>query len=191
MIPNKFVHVNNTTLTQILLNLRGMEFMAASTIISSVGFNHFRNMFLSIKTMEKIQERPEELLYKKMLFIYLTIMGVLIYFYNDIKISMVPMSVICIAVHTFYFVFLIIIRPYKQALRIHSVALYFNQFLYFVFLVVINLINLVDFIDDFIVLCFGYFVVGCVYFMILLTIVRLYYEIRYGETLEKKIHAER
>lgn len=93
------------------------------------------------------------------------------------------MSVVCLVVHTFYIVLLIIIRPYKQALRIHSVALYFNQSLYWVFLVVINLINLIDVIDDFLVLCFGYFLIGCVYLLILLTVVRLYYEIRYGQAL--------
>ena len=101
------------------------------------------------------------------------------------------MSVICLTVHTFYITLLIIIKPYKQALRIHSVTLYFNQFLYFVFLVVINLINLIDVIDDFLVLCFGYFVIGCVYLLILLTVIRLYYEIRYGEGLEKTIQAEK
>lgn len=148
-------------------------------------------MFVSAKTVQKIKERPEELLYKKSLFIYLIVMGLLVFFYNGVKFRTIPMSVICLTVHTFYVIFSINIQPYKQALRIHSVALYFNQFLYFVFLVVINLINLVDVIDDFLVLCLGYFVIGCVYFLILLSVVRLYYEIRYGEALENQINVQK
>lgn len=114
-------------------------------------------------------------------------MGLIMFFYNGVKFRNIPISVICLAVHTFYLILIIIIQPYKQALRIHSVTLYFNQFLYLVFLVFINLINLVNVIDDFLVLCFGYFVIGCVYLLILLSVVRLYYEIRYGEALENKI----
>lgn len=118
-------------------------------------------------------------------------MGSLIFFCNDIKFQGIPISVICLAIQIFYFILLVFIRPYKKALRMHSVALYFNQFLYCVFLIVINLINLIDIIDDFLVLCLGYFVVGCIYLLILLTVVRLYYEIRYGAALENKIQAEK
>ena len=114
-------------------------------------------------------------------------MGLLVFFYNDVKLYTIPISVVCLVVHTFYFIVLIVIRPYKKALRVHSVALYFNQFVFFVFLVVINVINFIDAIDDFIVLCLGYFVIGCCYLLILLSMVRLYYEIRYGEALENKI----
>ena len=191
MIPNNTVKVNDGSFTLMWLRLRPSEFLVTFSVIVSIMFNHFRNMFLSVRTVRKIKERPEELLYKKLLFVYLIVMGLLVFLYNDVKIHTIPMSVVCLTVHTFYITLLIIIKPYKQALRIHSVTLYFNQFLYFVFLVVINLINLIDVIDDFLVLCFGYFVIGCVYLLILLTVVRLYYEIRYGEGLEKTIQAEK
>lgn len=188
MIPNNNVEFNDYSFTSLLLKLRTSEFLLTFFIILSIGFNHFRNMFVSTKTLQKIKERPEELLYKKLLFVYLTVIGLLIFFYNGVKFSTIPMSVICLTVHTFYVILLIRIQPYKQALRIHSVALYFNQFLYLMFLVVINLINLIDVIDDFLVLCLGYFVIGCVYLLILLSVVRIYYEIRYGETLENQIN---
>jgi hypothetical protein len=41
--------------------------------------------------------------------------------------------------------------------------------------------------DDYYILILGYFVVGLVYVVVLFSILRLYYEIRYGETLENKI----
>jgi hypothetical protein len=52
--------------------------------------------------------------------------------------------------------------------------------MYLVFLLFINLINLNDAIDDFYILILGYFVVGCAYFVILLSFIRFYFEIRYG-----------
>ena len=110
-------------------------------------------------------------------------MGVLIFFFNDKKIYKIPISVICLIIHVIYMIILAKIKPYQQSLRIHSIALGLNQIVYFVFLVLLNLINFIDQINDFIILCLGFFVVGCCYLLILMTIIRLYYQIRYGEAL--------
>lgn len=64
-----------------------------------------------------------------------------------------------------------------------------NQTLYGVFLIVINLINLVGHLDEAMILYIGYAITGWVAFLIFMTFIRLYYEIRYGEALEKKIQA--
>jgi hypothetical protein len=71
------------------------------------------------------------------------------------------------------------------------VTLLINQVVYTVFLAFINLINMVDEIDEILVIMLGYFITGCCGFLMLLTGVRLYYELRYGEALEKKIQKER
>ncbi len=160
-----------------------MEFFIILFVIFSILLNHFKNAFLSRKTVKKFEERPEELLYKKFLFIYLLVIGALIFFWNNVKIVYVPISALVLAFHSIYAISLLFIKPYKQSLRIHSFTLYINQLLYFCFLVVINLINFLDTLEEFILLCLGYGITGWVGILIILTFVRLYYEIRYGEAL--------
>ncbi len=63
--------------------------------------------------------------------------------------------------------------------------------MYLVFLAFINLINFTSSINDLLILILGYFVVACAYSLIILVIVRYYYEIRFGSDLEKKIQAEK
>jgi hypothetical protein len=189
LIDNSLVSLSDVHHSSLfLLSLRGFFFIILFVVVFSIGLNLFLNVFLSVKTIRKMEERPEELLYKRMLWVYLNLMGFLIFFFNHIKIGdLIPVSVICLIVHLIFAIALPLIKPYKQSLRIHAVALYLNQALYFVFLVFINLINFVPDIDEFICLCMGYFVSGMVWLLIILTLVRLYYEIRYGEALEKKI----
>lgn len=116
-------------------------------MVLSIVLNHFKNAFLSRKILKKIQERPEELFYKQLLYIYLFVMGGLIFFFNDIKLSVIPISVIVLFFHTIYALSLLFIQPYKQSLRIHAFTLYMNQVLYGVFLIVVNLINMLDSLD--------------------------------------------
>ncbi len=123
------------------------------------------------------------MLYKKLLFIYLFAVGTCIFFWNSVKIISVPISVFVLFLHLIYAISLLFIQPYKQSLRVHAFTLYMNQLLYFCFLVVINLINLVDSLDGFVMLCVGYAITGWVGILLILSFVRLYYEIRYGEAL--------
>ena len=81
-------------------------------------------------------------MYKKLLFVYLCVIGGLIFLCNDLIIAYVPMSAIVLSLHSIYSVALVVIKPYKQSLRIHSFALYINLTLVLVDLVVINMINL-------------------------------------------------
>ena len=110
-------------------------------------------------------------------------MGGLIFFFNDIKLEVIPISVIALGLHIVFATSLLIIQPYKQSLRIHAFTLYMNQVLYGIFLIVINLINMVNFVNEAMILYIGYGITGWVGVLILMTFVRLYYEIRYGEAL--------
>jgi hypothetical protein len=114
--------------------------------------------------------------------------GIIIFFFNDLQIAnLIPISLFVLILNLGFILILLKIKPYKQSLRIHQVSLIINHLLYAVFMVIINLINFLDTIKEIIILCLGYFIAGCVGMLILLTILRLYYEIRFGERLEKEI----
>ncbi len=153
--------------------------------------NNFKNIFLSQKTLNKILLKPEEKTYKSFLVIYLFVFGFLIILFNDVVILKLPMSIFIFVLQILYTIALVIVHPYRQSLRVHTVTILINQAVYIIFLAFINLINLVDNIDEFLVIMMGYFITGCCGFLMLLTGVRLYYELRYGETLEKQIQKER
>jgi hypothetical protein len=96
----------------------------------------------------------------------------------------IPMSVIALIVHLVYVVLIFYIYPYKMSLTIHSIGLFTCLVLYGLFLLFINVINFVDKVDEISVLIMGYFMLGGCALIIVLAIVRLYYEYRYGEALE-------
>ena len=144
----------------------------------SVGSNNFFNYWLSLESHNKQLERPEEIKYKRALLIYLLVQGNLIFFFNNLKFSGVPCSVLVLVAHLIFMVSLIIINPYRQSLRVHQICVLFNQVVYLVFIIVINLINLVEDLNSLIILILAYFITFCCGVIMLLTIVRLYYEIR-------------
>jgi hypothetical protein len=135
-----------------------------------------------------MKERPMELNYKRAFFIYLNVMAFLIMFTNDLKImKIVPMSVFALLIHGVYIGVLVYINPYKMSLRIHTVGLFTCQAVYGLFLVFINLVNFLDEMDDIGVLLIAYLILGCSGFIIVFKIMRLYYEYKYGEELERQI----
>jgi hypothetical protein len=148
-------------------------------------------MFLSQGAQKKALLRPEERTYKRLLFIYLLIVGTLVFLGNWIVIFKVPMSVLVLGLQVLYTISLIAIHPYKQSLKVHTITLLLNQALLIVFLVIINFINLFPDMDELLILMMGYFLTGCCGLLILLTVIRLYFELRYGEELEKRIQKER
>lgn len=135
--------------------------------------------------------RPEERIYKRLLFIYLLIVGTLVLLGNGIVLYKVPMSLLVLSLQVFYTITLIAIHPYKQSLKVHTITLLINQALLIAFLVVINFINLFPDMDEMLIIMMGYFLTGCCGLLILLTVIRLYFELRYGEELDKKIQKER
>jgi hypothetical protein len=92
-------------------------------------------------------------------------------------------SSIVLGIHCLYTMIIMLIKPYENSLRIHAVGLYLSLILFMVYLVVINLLNLISYVDEFIIIGLGYLILGSVGILIVLTGVRLYYEIRYGEAL--------
>ena len=168
-----------------------MQVVASITAIILVNLNNFVNVFLSEETIRKITLKTEEKHYKRLFFVYLCVMGLLIMFFNETSMVKLPMSVFVLAVQIAYTLALVVIHPYKQSLRIHSVTLLINQCVFIVFLIFINLINLLKDMDELLIIILGYFITGCCGLLMILTGVRLYYELRYGEALEKKIQKQR
>lgn len=160
-------------------------------IIFAVCYNNFINMWLSHSSHNYLMERPEEMNYKRLLLVYLLLIGCLIFFFNAFEMSFVYCSVLEMILHIFYMVMLFMIDPYKQSLPIHTRTLFINNGVILVFLGVINLINYVQDVDKMVFLILGYFVVGSCGLSFVLTFVRLYYELRYGKDLEDKITEEK
>ena len=154
-------------------------------IIFIICLNNFRNMFLSLHTMRKTLLKPEEQTYKGLLVLYLCLIGSLLLFLNNVAILTVPISILVLLLQVIYTIALVVIHPYRQSLRVHTITLLINQCVYIVFLTFINLINMVEEMNETLVIMMGYFISGCCGFLMVLTAIRLYYELRYGEALEQ------
>lgn len=90
-------------------------------------------------------------------------------------------SVVVLLIHTFHIVYLYLIDPYKQSLKVHTVGMMFNNFVYFLFLIIINVINYSEDIHPDATLALGYTIIFCCFISIVITLVRLYYELKYGK----------
>jgi hypothetical protein len=161
--------------------------LLAVSVMVIICMNNFKNVFLSSETMKKVLYKPEELIYKRLLLVYLLVIGTMVLFFNNVSIFAIPLSVIILILQIAYTIALIIIHPYKQSLRVHTVTLLINQIVYLVFLFFINLINFVKEMDETLIMILGYFITGCCGILMIFTVLRLYYELKYGEALEKEI----
>lgn len=92
--------------------------------------------------MKKINYKPEDMNYKRTLFIYLLIIGMMILFFNKTQLFGFPFSVFVLIFQILYTIIILVINPYRQSLRIHTVTLVFNQVIYIAFLILVNLVNL-------------------------------------------------
>ena len=104
-----------------------------------------------------------------------------IFFSNDMNSDGIYCSAVVLALQTIHMVCLYLIDPYKQSLRVHSIGIIFNNVLYFALLVIINVINYTEEIHRDITLGLGYGVIIFGSISIIITIVRLYYELKYGK----------
>ena len=112
-------------------------------------------------------------------------------FHNRFFLGYIYTSAIALFIHVVFIIILLFIHPYRQSLRVHSFTLIFNQLIYLGFLIVINLINYLEKLNEMVILMLAYFVCFCCACSIIMTGVRLYYELRYGEELEIQIQEER
>lgn len=86
------------------------------------------------------------------------------------------MSLIVLAFHVFYLILINFkVRPYKNALKIHSFSLFLHHFNYLIFLVFINLINFVDNLHPLIKLSISFLVTFICLISIVISLIRLYY----------------
>ena len=120
------------------------------------------------------------MLYKKVLFLYLISMGSTIMFFNDITVFGLPFSLITLLIQVAYMIIVLVINPYRQSLRVHSISIIFYQVVYLIFLCVINMINFVSNLSETIILVLGYFITFSCVVLLIVTSIRYYYEYRYG-----------
>lgn len=160
-------------------------------MIFCVILNNFKNTWLSLTSHNKLLERPEELHYKQVLFVYLLVIGLIVCSFNCKKVGPVYFSGIALAVHIVFILALVKIKPYKQSLKVHTVTLFINNGVVLVFLIVINLLNYLEDLDEIFILGMGFLLTGVSGVVVFLTFVRFYYDLRYGKGLEDKILEER
>jgi hypothetical protein len=108
-------------------------------------------------------------------------MGFFIFFMNDMESDGIYCSAISLTVHLIHILYVYRTDPYKQSLKIHTIGMIFNNIIYLIYIIIINVINYSDDIYPEVTLFLGYgMIFGCS-ISIILTIIRLYYELRYGK----------
>lgn len=143
--------------------------------------NLFGSIFLSELSISKMKSNVMMILYKRSFFLYLMLMGIMIIFLTDVNImhiNIIPILVLILQIG--FMVFLAWIKPYSNSLHVHTISLFTCHFVFLIFLIFINIVNVFRNIEETTVLLVGYFILGCCGIIIVLTIVRLYYEYRYG-----------
>jgi hypothetical protein len=192
LIPNnQFTFTDKDSQNSILVKARGQILLLSLIMVFCVIFNNFKNTWLSQESHKKLMEKPEEILYKNVLFLYLFLIGLIVCFFNCKQVGPVYFSVIVMILHILFMLALIKIKPYKQSLKVHTVTIFINNGVVLVFLIVINLLNYVQDLDELFVLGLGFFLTGASGLIVTLTFVRFYYDLRYGKELEDKILEEK
>ena len=51
-------------------------------IVMWIGINSIKNVFVSNRVFAKFRKKPEELLYKNINFVYLNLIGIMVFFFN-------------------------------------------------------------------------------------------------------------
>ena len=100
-------------------------------------------------------------------------------------------SVIVLLIQAIHMIVIFCIKPYKMSLKVHTIGMFLNNAIYLVFLIIINFINYMPTMQPSIAMYFGYAMIAFCIVSIIITIVRLYYELRYGRELEMQLEEER
>jgi len=108
----------------------------------------------------------------------------IIFCLNGISIaSKIYGSTIVLIIQIIHIINIFLINPYKQCLKVHTIGMMLNNAIYLVFLIIINFINYFDEINQTLMILLGYGMSTCCGISIIITIIRLYYELRYGRAL--------
>ncbi len=126
-------------------------------------------------------------IYKRVNVVYHFMLGLLIFCFNKHSFKGVPVSALIFFGELTYIVYLFKLQPYKQCLKIHSIGVIFNRAVFLAFLGFVTLKNLVAGINEVVMLGMCFLIVGSVFIMIVLSFIRLYYDLRFGEELEIKL----
>ncbi len=149
-------------------------------LIFWICLNNFINIWLPKKIQMDLERKKEQIIYKRALFLYLLLFGFLIFFFNKIKFLSISISAVMLLAQILFIIIIISINPYRQSLRIHTVTLLINHGVYTIFLVVLNIINFVEKVDEIIILGMGYLIMVSCFVVMVLSIIRIYYQYRYG-----------
>jgi hypothetical protein len=118
--------------------------------------------------------------YKRVNVVYHFFLGILLFLFNGETMNGVPISVLFLFIELGYIAYLCKLQPYKQCLRIHSVGLLFGRFIFVGFLGFITVKNMTENLEDIVMLGACYVVVASVLLLIIFSVIRLYYDLRYG-----------
>ena len=155
--------------------------MVGLKIIFIIGLTNMFNFLLADRTMMKLFQRPAEQLYKKVLLVYLVLMGFLIMnLHTLLDFPYFYCSTLALVVHLIYMIILFRIKPYQLSLNVHSYGLNINQLVVLIVLAFVNLLNYIENLNEILVLALGYFIIGVCCGIIVLSGVRLFYEYKYG-----------
>lgn len=181
LINNKDVQYSSDFMDE-KMALRLGKFIIVFTfpLILLVCLNNFVNFWLPLSKHIELEKKKEQIVYKRALFVYILLMGYLIFFFNKASLFGAPISLIVLLVQGVFLIAVSLINPYRQSLTVHTVTLFINHGVYTVFLVVVNLVNSLESLDERIVLWTGYFITFSCCVVMVLTLVRLYYEYWYG-----------
>jgi hypothetical protein len=123
--------------------------------------------------------------------VYLSVVGFLVLFMEEFYYIKVYTSIIVLVIQAIHMIVIFCINPYKMSLKVHTIGMLLNNFIYLVFLIIINFINYMQKMQPAIAMFFGYAMIAFCFVSIVITIIRLYYELRYGRELEMQLEEER
>ena len=149
-------------------------------LIFWICLNNFMNIWLPKKIQMELERKKEQIIYKRALFLYLLLFGFLIFFFNKIRLLSISISAVMLLAQILFIIIIVWINPYRQSLRVHTLTLFVNHGVYTIFLVVLNLINFVKNVDEIIILGIGYFIMVSCFVVMILSVIRIYYQYRYG-----------
>lgn len=139
LINNKNVHVSQLNE---FFKLGSLMAVAAIMLVFSVGLNNFWNTILSAGSWGRLAVNQHVITYKQVKFVYLVLMGVIIFPLNSIVFfKFIPISVVALLVHIVYMIILIQVKPYKTSLKVHKYGLFICEYTILIFLIIINLVN--------------------------------------------------
>jgi hypothetical protein len=152
-----------------------------ATIIFTV-LENFNHLFLSHEDtiVERFRVGKVEARYKAIYLSYLLVNVICIVLLNNNLFFGLSVSVFLMFLAAIYLIFLIIYRPYRYSFTVHTLTIITNQLIYMLILGLITLINLEVKVEEDYLLMFCYTLLGFCFTIVLLTLVRVYLDFRFG-----------